>query len=103
MNVIIVIVLLSVVSLCYGSSDTNVIADEVSALNSSSSYDMKYGDVNVGACSYSVSNLLMNKCCKSLVEVLLVLVEVVLVAVVVVEVVVLYNMLSDIFFNNIFI
>ena len=49
MNVIIVIVLLSVVSLCFGSSDTILIADEVSALNSSSSYDMKYGDADVGS------------------------------------------------------
>ena len=50
MNVINVIVLLSVVSLCFGSSDTILIADEVSALNnSSSSYDMKYGDVDVGS------------------------------------------------------
>jgi len=55
MNTIIVIVLLSVVSFCYSRSDTNIAVDEISALNSSSTYDMKYGDVNVGACSYSVS------------------------------------------------
>ena len=51
MNVIIVIVLLSVVSFCYSSSDTNLAKDEVSALNSSSNYDMKYGDVNAPASS----------------------------------------------------
>lgn len=55
MNTIIVIVLLSVVSFCYSSSDTNIAVDEISVFNSSSSYDMKYSDVNVGACSYSVS------------------------------------------------
>jgi hypothetical protein len=55
MNTIIVIVLLSVVSFCYSSSDTNIVVDEISAFNSSSSYDMKYSDVKVGACSYSVS------------------------------------------------
>jgi len=51
MNVIIVIVLLSVVSFCYSNSDTNLAKDEVSALNSSSNYDMKYGDVNAPASS----------------------------------------------------
>ena len=49
MNTIIVVVLLSVASFCYSSSDTNLAKDEVSALNSSSNYDMKYGDVNVGS------------------------------------------------------
>lgn len=51
MNVIIVIVLLSVISFCYSNSDTNLAKDEVSALNSSSNYDMKYGDVNAPASS----------------------------------------------------